>query len=220
MAVNITIYETGEVVDAVIKTYQLKKSIIDRETTIKKIHAICKSISVGTGRNRTTLFEKSKYIPKGKKATRHRFTENEKKQILNSTDMKIYILKILKKNPNATNELAHVKALLKHEVELAEKAEQLNDLQRDMYAEIAPTQEDNDTVYFYSMEDVKNKKMEIMLEALYLKFFEPIDEELLHMDMETKALVAGTTDNSAETMASIYRLEKHDYCHEINGRNK
>ena len=72
----------------------------------------------------------------------------------------------------------------------------------------------DDIMTFCSVEDVRKKKHDIMLEALFLRYFKPIDEDLLFDDMETKANIRGTNYSDVNVEESLWRLENpiEAYC--------
>lgn len=86
--------------------------------------------------------------------------------------------------------------------------------------------EQNEKITEYSIEDVihsddiaidiTSKKLEIMIEALFLHYFTPIDEELLRHDMELTAFAAEQGFCDEETLTAQKRLF---HPHEPNPKN-
>ena len=72
----------------------------------------------------------------------------------------------------------------------------------------------NEIMTFCSFEEVEKKKHDIMIEALFLRYFKPIDEELLFDDMETKASISGSNYTDVNVEESLWRLENpiEAYC--------
>ena len=198
MPVKMTKYTTKEILDELIEKYSLDEN--SRDALRKKITSICKQIDVGEGKKMTNLWDKAKHLGKGKKKPEHWFTENEKQRIYNSPSFKTYMSKIC-----TTDEQ---KKKFENEVENERQAEQANQKEREYWETFDPKEFDNDyTHHGVTKEEVKQKKLEIMLEAVFLKFYEPIDEDLLESDMNTEYL----TDYSADRIASKKRLEKNAY---------
>ncbi len=107
-------------------------------------------------------------------------------------------------------------------IELHDKVQKR--IEDETQALIETNERSNEIMAFYSFEDVQKKKMNIMVEALFLRYFKPIDEELLFEDMETKASVSGTNYSDVNIEESLWRLENpiEAYCipKEKNNKNR
>lgn len=165
----------------------------------KTVENYCKKIKVGNGESETTLFEKSKIDPNRRKS-RHLLYEEDKTALLlnkefahalemSSTDPNFVTNRIEEKlgyaiaNQNFLEDLSHF--------DVEEYIQELKD-----YAQ-----------YAVSEQELKRIKFEMMIEALFLEHFTPIDEKKLREDMELRNM-GGGMDNTPETFEAAKRLEK------------
>lgn len=183
-----------EIMDELIGQYQLGDSATVRDALRKKLEKVCRGIIVQEN-PKLNLWQKSFTTRNGQKKPEHLFDENEKRLLLSSPDLKQYI--ILRSQDNVKVEY----------FEAEQKAEEINQkagafAEEDMKClqEAAPC-----GGHRISDEELYRKKMELMVEALYLKFFEEIDVTELLADMET-ADMRGLTDNTAETFLANEHL--------------
>lgn len=158
----------------------------------------CKRIKVGTEETETTLFEKTKVDPT-KKESAHFFNFEDITALFLYDDFVNYILKRSNDPENAIKQINEIlgyaianKNYLEYlqNVDFNEQMKELNDYQ----------------YYAVTHQELKEKKFEMMIEALFLKFFTPIDEEKLRDDMELRNM-GGGMDNTPETYAAYLRLQ-------------
>lgn len=207
---------TQKIIDEIINKFELDEKMCDRETLRKKLTAVCKQISAVKNGVATNLWDKSSIRFDGQNKTQHIFNETEKNVILNHSEIKAYIFKNFSVNSKELEQ--RLKQEVAEEKELKKEADKLNkqntkldnlsELDIDEYDEL----EDLTASYFYSREEAHQEKMFMMIEALFLKHFTPIDEELLWNDMNVVPLLASTnTDFTVEQMRAIKRYENKDY---------
>lgn len=156
----------------------------DKDNLRKKIEKVCRGITV----EGEDLWTKSA-VPRGGK-TRHQFTQYQKSLIINSEELIMYILE--RKSPEKFKEyneaMEELRKVTKAEREMRESEHYIEDMESDT-REAEEDREHNPV----KLMDVNIKKYCLMLEALYLKFFEPIDLDELYADMVSSAV---TTDNA------------------------
>lgn len=183
-----------EIMDELIGQYQLEDSDTFRDALRKKLEKVCKGIIVQEN-PKLSLWEKSLTTQKGQKKPEHLFDESEKRRVLSSPDLKEYII------------LRSADEIQKEYYGAEQKAEEINQnagafAEEDMKClqETAPR-----AGHGISDTELYKKKLELMIEALYLKFFEEIDIMELLADMELADL-RGLTDNTAETVLANEHL--------------
>lgn len=219
-------YNTEKLTDEIITAYHLDSKMISRKSIQIKVQDICKNIIVCDGQSEKDLWTKSKRLPEGKKKAEHVFNEREKDLIINHIELKKYIIKNLPLNSKELKE--QLKIEIKEKAELSKAADELN--RQNAEFDNLPNSdgiefEESTTEYvgyseyedyldlsFYSREDAHQEKMFMMIEALFLKHFTPIDEEILWKDMNAVPLLASTNTNfTPEIMAAIKRYKNKDY---------
>ena len=223
-------FSTKQLKNLIITKYGLKDSIDNRDAIYRGLKRICKGIKVKdpmNGYKETSLWEYTQFTIDGKK--HHKFTEWDIERIFGDLKFKKFIITRVKDdmeltkvtNKNKYEELSKVlerlKAEYEHEKKLKKEAEELNYLADTDNAQPPEWFKRTDVDFIkesgiYNYDDVKLKKMEIMIEALFLKYFTPIDEEQLLFDMN---YVAGRDyfagDITPDDLKIKERYEKNDY---------
>lgn len=189
-------YDMNGLLDYFIKAYYLEDNDAFRATFKKKILDTCKNIKIQVSGEAVSLLDKSAPKKTDIKRRKYIFTESEK-ELLRS--------KLL----NYMYERSQKKELLKEQIEAEKNADEMNKKEEEFMHKHYTEQEsdEDDSPSFPSFEEFRFKKFEIMLEAIYLKFFTPINENKLWDDMALVASVAGTTDHTPESEAAFIRLK-------------
>lgn len=191
-------YYMREIVNELLQQYYLGENGIDheyrektRENLRKKIKKICEQNKV----NGITLWERATVLSAGREKEDHIFTDSEKRWILHSSELQDYMLKRAKPE----------------EYRRYQKAEELNQQDRDYFDALAEEQARtgalNDGIYGPTAEQIRAKKLEIMIEALFLEIFTPIDEEQLVADLTAVYVADGTGDHTPMDVAAMERLQ-------------
>jgi len=170
----------------------------------KKLIVICKKIPAiltdEDGKSRASNLWEASVCPHGKRPD-HYFTEREVTQVLNSAEldryMKVYVLS------NSDQSIKYR--------ELEKESEALNEKYPQFMAEdlehALSMREAGENPFSVSYQEARQKAFEIMLEALFLRYFTPIDIELLRSDMEISAVMQSVPDQyTPETLAACKRL--------------
>lgn len=196
-----------KVIDEVIDRYHIDKGCVDRTLIIKKIKKICLQEPITQKGVTSNLWECSN-VGKNKE---HLFTNAEKEKIVTHYELCRYLLNcgfrsVKEKYKEETDEK------LKAIIEIHEKIKKR--IKDETQALTEPYDISNTVETFCSSEEVQRKKVDIMIEALFLKYFEPIDEDLLHGDMETKIIVSGTNYSDVNVEESLWRTDNpiEAYC--------
>ena len=232
-------YSTKQLKNLIIKEYRLKNSADNRDAIYRGLKRIGKMIKVKDPMNQfreIDLWEYTQFTIDGK--THHKFTEWDIERIFGNLNFKRFIIKRIKREMESnkiinekryaelSKKLERLQAEYEHEKKIKKETEELNFLSK---TDNAPPPEwfkrtDLDFIKesgIYNYGDVKLKKMEIMIEALFLKFFTPIDEEQLLFDMN---YVAGhdyfAGDITPDDIKIKERYESNDYYTEIIKKDK
>lgn len=217
--------DTRELINQIFAQYSIENDTNIRENMKKKINEICKKTPAVKNNVTTDLYNKSKIIlPKHKRAS-HFYTKQEQELIMNHPDLIKYIKKTISEIS------AEVKEKLEEEekyIKAAEKTNKYNDkmlnaptaddiFTPEEYAKILEEEAENEHIDdidldFYTREEAHQEKLFLMVEALFLKFFTPIDEEQLWKDMNIEML-DGVPDIhfTPEMMKAISRYQNKDY---------
>lgn len=219
-------YNTQKIIAEIFNKYEIVDEPCNRGNMRKKLEAICKEIPAVKNGLRTNLWDKSRFVPEGRKKAEHIFNDTEKNVILNHPKTKEYVLKNLSVNSEELKqrleeEIAEKKELQRaadeinrHNWELQTLPEEKDVFTPEEYEQMIQEKADNEYIDpgFYSMEEAHQEKLYMMIEALFLQHFTPIDEELLWKDMNVMPLLGSTnTDFTAEQMKSIKRYENKAY---------
>lgn len=211
--------DTQELADIIFAEFKIEENPNIRRNINKEIIKLCKTIPAIKNGRQTDLWEKSRILPKGYKKAKHLFSVKERRQIVNSASLKEYILKNIAEfapevKEKITEETNRRKELIKAANDLNKRNsmyEKLHDIDKiveDSYID----DNEYDEFDFVSREEAHREKLFMMVEALFLEHFTPIDEELLWKDMNRMPLLASTnTDFTTEIMESIKRYENKDY---------
>lgn len=210
-------YYLGGILDELIEKYYLipqdahreKKAQI-RDTLFRTIKSICTDLAADPGsKSKESLWKKTEITRGESSKPQHLFSAEDKQRLLESERLKNYLYK------RCTQ-----KEQLSRDTEEQRKYEQIAEAQNK--AAIRAVDEIRAGEYVEELcegvlvtsEELRKKKLELMIEALYLRYFEPIDEEMLRKDMVIKNLVEGTSDHDADSERALGRLENHTaYCH-------
>lgn len=194
-------YSTLQIANDVILRYSEGKLSVptgEADRIRKVLERICKQ-TIATGR--TTLWEKS--TVKTGKAIRHEFSEHEKEMLMQSPELLKYLLSHERDYPKAKELLENI-----------EEAERQNNIAR-QYVEEKSSEEgavQNEEEFGVSGRDLRSAKLMMMVEALFLQYFTPIDMTKLEEDLELYKLGAGGT-STPETVAAEKRLMDFlNYC--------
>lgn len=218
-----------EVIDEIINKYGFYESYTDRELLGKQVKKICLAEPVTQNGVTTNLWEYSN-VGKNKE---HLFTRAEMEKIVTHYELCKYLLGWKQKDKapkdkDKTEKTLHSIIDMHDRVEnrIKSETEALRELNEPVKKNIIShyineteqayrlKETSNEIETIYTIEEVKKKKLEIMIEALYSRFFDPIDEELLHGDMETRAIMSGTNYSDVQFEESLMRLENpvEAYC--------
>lgn len=198
---------TRKIIDEIIEKYALDKRFVNRELISKKIQKICSKEPITQKGVTSNLWECSN-VGKDKE---HLFTNEEKEMLVTHYDLCTYLLNCSFRTSGERNKDETDKKL-NAVIELHDKIQKR--IEDETQALIEMNERSNETMTFCSFEDVQKKKMNIMVEALFSRYFKPIDEALLLEDMETKASVSGTNYSDVNIEESLWRLENpiEAYC--------
>ena len=201
-------YTAYELEEELIDRFSLEDTAEFRDRFRKKIKSVCEKIQIKTDDGQINLWEYSEEEIEGKKRHIHMFSEYEKKLVFNSTALRKYLYKY------SSDE--SWKREYEKEIQSTKEVEEMRKREREFYEEInwdEYAQELNAYQHYgVSGEDLFKKKIILMIEALFLKYFTPIDEDRLQEDMETSNLYPETDYNEA-IHAARKRLENP---HEID----
>lgn len=221
--------KTREIVNEIIDRYGYKKIIVKKELLVKEIRKICEKIPASQNGVSTNLWECSN----AGKNKEHLFTKAEMDYIVTHYELCKYLLDWKHKDNGPIDKAKTEKKLQalvdKHDRvmnRIKSETEAFYDLHEPLTKTIVShyineteqayklKEPSNDVVIFNDLEELKKKKIEIMIEALYSRYFEPIDEKLLHGDMETQTMMSGTNYSDVQCEESLMRLENpvEAYC--------
>lgn len=219
-------YPLPRIVDELMAKYELtgpndteeQKKLV-RENLYRAIKGICEKTPAEYG-SRKTLWEATKTpsspSKEGKSTKpRYKFTEKQKHQLLDSLELKKY-LSARTRSDKCKKELEEDIQIYEQNTEeakaqVAAAKEALKnfdpDEQRKKDAEAAMLEG-----YQVTSDEAHRAKMEMMLEALYLQFFEPVDMDAWKADMNC-VLTTEPTDQRAASVAASKRLQDiSNYC--------
>lgn len=205
-------YKISDIIKKIEDENSLDLSESERGKLRKKIISIFKK-TPSTRENEDggyrNLFEAS-IRPTGERKD-HFFSPDEVKSLLGLSELQDYITENFILDVQKSEELARDKASAEKQNRDAIRAAQ------EMLDEKGI--EDYDGIVTSSQE-LRLKKLEIMIEALFLRHFTPIDEELLRNDMTINSMVAGTSDHTAKTVRACNRLKNHAYYEPLEPERK
>lgn len=221
------LYTLPEIIKEAQENFELKDFEQTPANLRKKIEKILRNITVSKNGKSVSLWEKACSGPskdksgkksgqgkKGENKPRYFFTEYERQLIFDSPDFRRYIAIQIDD-----------KEVAKDVDEAAQEAKRLNREER-AYKDETPEVyyqrtmkeliEDEDTSYIIEGK-LRQKKLELMVEALYLKFFEPLDEMKLRDDMEAVEAISyeyGRRHTSISRLATEHLKNPLYYCKE------
>lgn len=192
-------YSLRRIIDELMTKYYPNDSVEFRQRTRETLRKKIKSIAKSTNINGVCIWQRATVWPAGHKKEEHIFTSTEKMRLLESQELKNYLLKTAQPE------------IYQEQNRLQKKAEELNEEDRDYFDALADEQARtgalNDGIYGPTAEQIRVKKLEIMIEALFLEIFTPIDEEQLVADLTAVYVADGTGDHTPMDVAAMERLQ-------------
>ena len=153
------------------------------------------------------LWEKSTKYKDGAKKPYHEFDELERDLILSSPQIHKYVYRHKSPKEQEAYEEAEKQA------EWENNAEQRALESGERIAEFQELESENPDPLYISETELQNKKLMLMVEALYLRDFEPIDEEELRSDMRLAGMWQGSDVTPDCVLARIHlRQGSKRYC--------
>ena len=194
--------------------YLYKEFKIDKycsKTSFKKtVENYCKKTNVGYHiptengmiHKETNLFECTKTNPENEKSA-HVFNISHLETLLLNEE---FCQNCLMKNTTDKEYVEErIKEELEHKIVSQERNENASIYEASInYAEI---KDNSYNPFFVSDDELKRKKFEIMIEALFLEHFNPIDEDKLREDMELRNIGQSEMDYRSDTFQATKRLE-------------
>lgn len=208
-------YSVTEILDEIIDSYQYSES---EGSLRKKIQEVCEQIPSADEYGRVSnLWETSNG---GKKGASHYFTESEKSQILHSPVLTDFIRERYNKieteiggftcsdddRKKCSEPVFNFMCRFWEKVVLKEQAGEANQANREYFDSPAYLKKAPGIDLSPTPGEIMQKKIEIMMEALFLRYFTPVDVEKLERDMILERM-GGGDDNTAETLKAISRLK-------------
>lgn len=195
-------YSLSDIMDELLSEYA-SIGQKDRDNLRKKIEKVCRGIKVGD----TDLWDKSAVLKEGGKKSRHKFSPDEKRRILISDELFKYVLK--HKSSEEYEEYVEAEKAAAKAIE----GERVF-LESEGYGETMESIPDGGHTRI-DPKVLEEKKCYLMLEALYLKFFEPIDTDKLEADIVLRDMWNGL-DITAQNMIAYKHLQLGSayYCKE------
>lgn len=198
------LYKLSEVVELIAKEYKFELNDGTIEKLKKKIKSICEDIKIETKGNdgqliKTPLWQVSK---RGQNSRGdHFFTYEELQMILASEALYDYI-------QNNVRPIEYAERL-KKDKELAEQwttAARADSCTKpfEIPSNLSATVHSS-----VKEEDLEKKKFKIMIEALFLRYFTPVDMDLLRSDMELVDCDSGTDEYTPKFVAAYNRLKNN-----------
>lgn len=222
------LYNTERLVSEIISKYELENEPIVKANLRRKIERICKGIILSVNGKEISLWDKSRTVPDGHKKAEHFFTANETEYILNHHELKKYVVNNLSLNSDKLREKLNKETEEKEKYIRAAK-------QRNAYNKKLTEQAEESVKYdydpfskphysvegdFYTQEQAHQEKLFMMVEALFLKYFTPIDEQQLFEDMNLYPYSASDgTDFTPEEMEAFERYEKKAYYKPLDNKD-
>ncbi|MDE7433271.1 MAG: hypothetical protein K2N34_15345 [Lachnospiraceae bacterium] len=194
-------YSMNDLLDYFIREYYLENDPCRRAALNKKIRKICENTPVYVCGKEMTLWDKAAPLQNGKKRRLYAFTDEER-ELLRA---KLY---------DYLYEISEHKEILdqKREVQLSaeEEADRVNQANLEAMEECFGELKTGDEIplsFYPSDDEFKKKKMEIMIEAVFLQFNNPIDNEQLLKDMEIVNYAQYADNHTAESIIAYKRLK-------------
>ena len=220
-----------EMLQELIGKYHLENDPYTKDSLRKKVQSVCMQIPIAGRRKATNLWEVSKGFDGGSKP-RHKFTDSEKKLLFENLALREYLHKIAVTTENDTalevlcTELEYELRAKQtnaddfmyatgHSLEVQEYMDSLNpdvgepltfELRRTLAKEREALAERDVQLSQVTSAELQQKKQEIMLEAIFLRYYTAIDEDALMRDMQLGKLDT-EMNHTAETMMATERLK-------------
>ena len=197
-----TTYTLSDIMDDLLREYFVVNEG-DTDALRKAVQRVCEKISIGG----VDLWKKSTKYKDGAKKPYHEFDEYERDLILTSPQIHRYVYR--HKSPKEQPEYDEAEKQAKME----SKAEQQALESGKVIADLQEAENENPDPVYISDAELQNKKLMLMVEALYLQQFEPIDEEELLDDMRLAGMWQGD-DVTPESVLAKIRLRQGSkrYC--------
>lgn len=178
------LYPLSAVMDKILIKYEIKSTPEKLMRLRKAVERFCKE---------TNIWDTHK-IQRGKRED-HFFAEEELRMIVYSQKIHDYVIKNLLE-PEQSKRIKR----------LEDEADKLTEIQQQAWTDMEMEDTLNSGYHtVVSPEEVRSKKLEIMIEALFLRYFTPVDMEKLKEDMEEVAY-SDSGDIWPETIAAMERL--------------
>lgn len=187
----------GTIVRKLVREYDLPDTKQSRDNLRRAILRTCEKIPVATGKGNATLKEVVSR-GNGEKRTRYIFTRAEQERLLESDELYEYIEK--------TNPDADISEHIRRQREADRRIMQYQSALAVQFDE----HPDNDYygVDFVSDAKVQQVKINMMIEAIFSRYFTPFDEQLLRQDLEMRYTLDSPFEETAESVAADERLMK------------
>ena len=197
-----TTYTLSDIMDDLLREYFVVNEG-DTDALRKAIQRVCKKISVGG----VDLWEKSTKYKDGAKKPYHEFDEYERDLILTSPKIHSYVYR--HKSPKEQTEYDEAEKQAKMESGAEQQALESGEV----IAGLKEMENGNPDPVYISDTELQNKKLMLMVEALYLRDFELIDEEELLDDMRLAGMWQGD-DVTPDCVLAKMRLKQGSkrYC--------
>lgn len=204
-----TIYTLSDIMDDLLREYFVVNEG-DTDALRKAIQRVCEKIPAG----KVNLWEKSTKYKDGAKKPYHEFDACERDLILSSPQIHSYVYR--HKSPKEQAEYDEAEKQAKME----SKAEQQALESGKVIADLQEAENENPDPVYISDAELQNKKLMLMVEALYLQQFEPINDEELRSDMRLAGMWQGS-DVTPDCVLAKMRLKQGSrrYCRP-KGRQK
>ncbi len=197
-----TTYTISDIMDDLLREYYIVNEG-DTDALRKAIQRVCEKITIG----KVNLWEKSTKYKDGAKKPYHEFDEYERDLILASPKIHSYVYR--HKSPKEQTEYDEAEQQAVAESEAEQQALESGK----MIADLQEAEDGNPDPLYISDTELQNKKLMLMVEALYLRDFEPIDDEELRSDMRLAGMWQGS-DVTPDGVLAKMRLKQGSkrYC--------
>ena len=194
-------YSMNDLLDYFTREYYLDNTVYRRAALNKKIRKICENTPVYVCGKEMTLWDKAAPLQNGKKRRLYAFTDEERDLLCGKLYDYLY-------------EISEHREILdqKREMQLSaeEEADRANRADLEAMEECFGQLKTGETLpssFCVSDEEVIKKKMEIMIEAIFLQFNNPIDETQLRADLDTANFAQCGNNETAESISARKRLK-------------
>ena len=197
-----TIYTLSDIMDDLLREYYMVNEG-DTDALRKAIQRVCEKIPAG----KVNLWQKSTKFKDRAKKPYHEFDELERDLILSSPQIHSYVYR--HKSPKEQAEYDEAEKQAEWENDTEQRALESGE----RIAELRELESRNPDPLYISDTELQNKKLMLMVEALYLRDFEPIDKEELRSDMRLAGMWQGSDVTPDCVLARLHLQQgsKH-YC--------